>query len=219
MTPSIRGTRSTARAGRLRRQVVLVGVAALAAFVAAPALASIPDSSGAMHACRGTGTGVVRLIDPSAGQSCRSNETAFTMSSVGPTGPVGASGPVGPSGPSGPSGSSGAAGPSGPLGPSGPNGVTGPLGPTGATGVTGPSGPTGPTGQFTSSNVRIDTLVSSATVLTRSCGTGSVLLGATQYNTINVGVTLRGVSLIPNSATANFSLADPNNVLQIVCSP
>ena len=68
------------------------------------AMASIPDSGATFHGCRGSGTGVVRLIDPSAGQSCRSNEAAFTFTNLGPTGPTGATGVSGQSGPPGPSG-------------------------------------------------------------------------------------------------------------------
>lgn len=242
-----RQARRRAPSARFRRQVVFVGVAALAAFIAAPALASIPDASGTYYACRGNGTGVVRLIDPSAGQSCRSNETAFTMNNIGPTGPAGATGPGGPSGPAGPSGatgmtgatgptgpSGGPSGPSGPVGPTGPTGVTGqtgpsgpsgPIGPsgssgpTGGTGATGPSGPSGPTGVFTSSNVHIVTTGANAASFTASCPPGSLVLGATQNNTTNATIVLRGINLATNGASANFSAADPNNQLQIICSP
>lgn len=133
------GRRSSRRrsAPRLPRRVVSIAIAAaaaVAALAAAPAMASIPDSTGTFFGCRGAGTGVVRLIDPSAGQSCRANEVPFRFTNSGPTGP---SGPVGPSGPTGPTGATGATGPVGP---------TGPIGSTGPTGAVGPSGPSGPTG-------------------------------------------------------------------------
>lgn len=55
-------------------------------------------------------TNVLRLIDPSAGQSCGPGETEVTWNQVGPTGPAGPQGLAGPQGPTGPSGPPGPAG-------------------------------------------------------------------------------------------------------------
>jgi type VI secretion system secreted protein Hcp len=102
---------------RPTRAVALIAVGAAGAG-AAVALASVPDSGGVIHACVTTGqngtpvtTGAnVRIIDPSAGQSCTSaagapaTEESVTWNSVGPQGP---SGPAGPQGPSGPAGADG----------------------------------------------------------------------------------------------------------------
>lgn len=54
-------------------------------------LASIPDSSGVIHACYRTGTGIlakVRIIDNST-DSCTTNETAISWNQTGPQGPAG----------------------------------------------------------------------------------------------------------------------------------
>ena len=68
------------------------------------AVASVPDSSGVIHACYRvdtlgnpvTASSNVYIIDPSAAQSCQSTERALTWSA---TGPAGAQGPQGPRGP------------------------------------------------------------------------------------------------------------------------
>jgi hypothetical protein len=116
----------------------LLGVVA-GAFLAggAVALAAIPDSSGEIHGCYQKNVGNLRVIDPSAGDTCRPPEIALTWSQTGPQGPVG---PVGPQGPKGDTGATG------PQGPKGDTGATGPQGPKGDTGATGPQGPAGPQG-------------------------------------------------------------------------
>lgn len=110
----------------------LIGRAALLLVVgalggAAAAIAAVPGSDGVIHACYQvqqdgttpvTGAANVRIIDPSAGQTCN---------------PAGAAGPpehalewnvTGPPGPEGAAGSPGAQGATGPQGPSGPAGTT-----------------------------------------------------------------------------------------------
>ena len=67
-------------------------------------MASVPDSSGVIHACYRVDTlghpvttsSNVYIIDPSAAQSCQSTERALTWNA---TGPAGAQGPQGPAGP------------------------------------------------------------------------------------------------------------------------
>jgi hypothetical protein len=117
--------------------------------------AAIPDSSGVINGCYQKNVGNLRVIDPSAGDSCRPPEIPISWSQTGPQGPpgpqgpkgdtgaTGATGPAGPAGPTGPKGDTGATGATGPAGPAGP---TGPKGDTGATGATGPAGPAGPIG-------------------------------------------------------------------------
>jgi type VI protein secretion system component Hcp len=118
--------RIRALTGRTGRAVLLLVVGAVAGAAAA-AIAAVPGGDGVIHACYevqqdGTtpvaGAGNVRIIDPSAGQTCN---------------PAGGAGPPehalswnvsGPPGPQGVAGSPGAQGASGPEGPSGPAGTT-----------------------------------------------------------------------------------------------
>ena len=71
-------------------------------------MASVPDNSGVIHACYqvsdpgqtvpiGPGPNM-RVIDPSASQSCNNSEVAFSWNSTGPQGPQGPQGPRGPQG-------------------------------------------------------------------------------------------------------------------------
>lgn len=99
---------------RPTRAVALIAAGAIGAG-AAVAVASVPDSSGVIHACVTTdGNGVpitsgsnVRIIDPGAGQTCNSAVGAapaaesVTWNSAGQQGPVGPQGPAGPTGPAG----------------------------------------------------------------------------------------------------------------------
>jgi hypothetical protein len=104
------------------------GIVAFAFVVAGLALggiayASIPDSSGVIHACYNTGSnpsGALRVIDTAKGVTCSRNEKPIAWNQAGPQGPQG------------------------PEGPTGSRGSTGPTGPLGVTGATGPTGPTGP---------------------------------------------------------------------------
>jgi hypothetical protein len=79
-------------------------------------LASIPDSSGVIHACFKTSSGLLRVID-TATDSCGPSETAISWSQTGPQGPAG---PAGPQGPKGDQGAAGAQGPEGAAGSPGP---------------------------------------------------------------------------------------------------
>jgi Collagen triple helix repeat (20 copies) len=142
--------------GRVRW--LLVGTVVGAVLAGGAALASIPDSSGVIHGCYQKNVGNLRVIDPSAGDSCRPAEIALSWSQTGPQGPPGPQGPTGLQGPKGDTGATGPAGPAGPPGPKGDTGATGATGPagpagppgpkgdTGATGATGPAGPAGPPG-------------------------------------------------------------------------
>lgn len=138
--------RFTLRRGRW----FLLGVVAGAALAGgAVTWAAIPDSGGAIHGCYQKNVGNLRVIDPSAGDSCRPSEIPITWSQTGPQGPQGPTGPTGPQGPKGDTGATGPQGPIGPTGPTGPKGdtgATGPQGPIGQTGATGPQGPAGPPG-------------------------------------------------------------------------
>lgn len=96
--------------------------------------------------------GAVRVIDPSAGETCAAGETETTWNQagqVGPQGPQGATGATGNTGPQGPIGNTGPQGPIGNTGPQGPIGNTGPAGSPATSNVTGTvivSGPAGSTG-------------------------------------------------------------------------
>ena len=120
-----------------------------AVLVGGVAYAAIPDSSGVIDGCYQKKVGNLRVIDSSAGQSCRHSEVPISWSQTGPQGPPGPQGPKGDTGATGPKGDTGATGATGPQGPKGDTGATGPQGPkgdTGATGATGPQGPRGPAG-------------------------------------------------------------------------
>jgi hypothetical protein len=58
----------------------------------AVAAAAIPDSNGVIHACRDLRSGVLRVIDNEAGQSCTNKEAELTWNQTGPQGPPGLSG-------------------------------------------------------------------------------------------------------------------------------
>ena len=72
------------------RPRVWLGVLALAVGVAIGATgiayAAIPDPDGVIHGCVGKGNGAMRVIDPSTGASCTSQETALNFSQRGPAG-------------------------------------------------------------------------------------------------------------------------------------
>ena len=97
-----------------RRWVAVVGAAAGFLIISGAALADIPDA-GVFHACLPDKKNVdaertVRLIDTSAGATCRKNETPVSWNAVGPAGPRGPAGPAGPQGPAGQQGPAGSGG-------------------------------------------------------------------------------------------------------------
>lgn len=107
-----------ARTGRFTKAALLLAAGALGGG-AALAVASVPDSSGVIHACYavdGTGepitTGAnVRIIDTGAGQTCATNtvgrpaaEHALSWNQQGPAGAQGAQGQPGQQGPQGAAG-------------------------------------------------------------------------------------------------------------------
>src|SRR6266566_365655 len=134
--------------GRVRW--LLVGAVVGAVLAGGAAFAAIPDSSGVVHGCYQKNVGNLRVIDPSAGASCRPSEIAISWSQTGPQGPkgdTGATGPAGPAGPAGPKGDTGATGPQGPAGPKGDTGATGPTGPQGVPGNLALAGKSCPSGE------------------------------------------------------------------------
>ena len=111
-------------------------------------LSAIPGVDGVVHGCVKKGGGVLRIIDPSKGAHCRTNEQALTFNEHGPQGVQGAQGSAGSVGTAGSGqgieGEPGASGATGQPGPAGGAGATGAAGPAGATGTTGATGPPGP---------------------------------------------------------------------------
>jgi type VI secretion system (T6SS) effector Hcp len=110
------------RIGRPGRAALLVAVGA-AGGGAALAVASVPDGNGVVHACYGvnalgvpaatTTTPNVRIVDPSAGQTCATTgppgggpalERTLSWNTAGPQGPQGLPGTNGTNGPQGPAG-------------------------------------------------------------------------------------------------------------------
>jgi hypothetical protein len=69
------------------------GLAAVAALVSGGAVwATIPDSSGVIHACYKTSNGALRVIDTGLGGTCAASETALQWNQTGPPGPAGPAG-------------------------------------------------------------------------------------------------------------------------------
>ena len=95
--------------GRRRTAIVgtLVVVAVVAIGATGIAVASVPDPTGAINACYSTHNGTLKIVDPSTGQACNTNERPLTWNVQG------LPGSVGPTGPAGPAGAPGAAGPPG----------------------------------------------------------------------------------------------------------
>src|SRR5690349_17556428 len=91
---------------RRGRRVVLAVVLVLGVS-GGIAWASIPDADGVFTACISNADGSIRMIDPSAGQSCTGGENRVQWNKKGvegPKGPTGATGPQGPRGAQGPAG-------------------------------------------------------------------------------------------------------------------
>lgn len=85
--------------------VVLAGSIVVGGAVVASA--SIPSAGGTIQGCYTNKnllngslntSGVLRVIDQGAGETCRSGETALSWNQTGPQGPVGPTGPQGPPG-------------------------------------------------------------------------------------------------------------------------
>src|SRR3954467_8893576 len=73
------------------RALLIAAVIAVVAIGATVAYATIPDSGGGIRGCVDK-QGAPRVIDPSAGGACKSNETALSWSQAGPQGPPGQNG-------------------------------------------------------------------------------------------------------------------------------
>lgn len=139
-----------------RGMFVVAGTIAVLAVAAGVAYAAIPDSGGVIHGCYNRSNGQLRVIDPGAGENCKTPESVLDWNQTGPAGATGPAGPAGPAGPIGPAGATGATGATGPAGPAGPAGPTGATGATGATGPAGPAGATGPAGPSGATFVRVN---------------------------------------------------------------
>ena len=113
-----------------RSRWFVVGAAVGAVLAGGAAFAAIPDSSGIINGCYQKNVGNLRVIDTSAGDSCRPSEVAISWSQTGPQGPKGDTGPTGP------------------QGPKGDTGATGPQGVQGVPGTVGLANETCPAGAF-----------------------------------------------------------------------
>jgi hypothetical protein len=101
----------------LRRILVIVSAAVVAAAGIAQLTQASVGSGGVIQGCYKTQNGQLRVIDP-ATQACLPSETLISWSQTGPVGPQGPIGPQGPQGETGPQGEQGIQGPTGPRGPS-----------------------------------------------------------------------------------------------------
>ncbi len=119
---------------RHARAAALVAVGVLGGG-AALAIGAVPDGSGTIHGCiammtTGENSTVpsdeganLRIIDPSAGQSCDSgDEQTVSFNTLGPTGPAGSTGATGATGSQGADGQQGPQGPAGSIGGGGGGG-------------------------------------------------------------------------------------------------
>jgi hypothetical protein len=75
----------------MRRNVLIVIVAAGLAVAGGVAYATIPDGAGAIHACYSKSGGAIRVIDDSV-TNCKASETSLDWSVTGPAGPAGPAG-------------------------------------------------------------------------------------------------------------------------------
>lgn len=164
------------------RRTVTAAIAVVAVLLSSAAVARAitdADDAGVFHGCVGNASGLLRVIDPSAG-SCREGETAITWNQTGPAGPQGPKGETGPQGLKGETGPQGPTGETGETGPQGPAGETGAKGPMGETGPQGPQGPQGPAG-----TVSLESL--SGTSCTRADGTvGAVTVTVNDDDSISL---------------------------------
>jgi hypothetical protein len=164
---------------RLTKRAVIVSVVATATLMAAGgvAIASVVSvvsiasrGGGVLHGCYSTTTGVLRVINPSARQSCKAGERAIQWNAAGITWrgswnrtitysvhdavvyggssylAIAAGADRVPSDSPRSWSVLAASGAPGPAGPGGSNGGAGPAGPTGPAGSLGPSGPAGSLG-------------------------------------------------------------------------
>lgn len=93
---------------RVSSTAVATATAAVVLAATGIATASIPDAAGDIHTCFKSGSGVVRVIDPSAGGACKSgSEAPLTWNRIAPRGPIGPQGSQGPTGQQGPKGTPG----------------------------------------------------------------------------------------------------------------
>jgi hypothetical protein len=92
-------------------------------LIGGAAYATIPAANGVVYGCYNTTNGGLRVIDPSAGQTCKIGENALNWSQIGPGGPAGATGATGPAGADGSPGATGSQGIPGETGPTGPTGT------------------------------------------------------------------------------------------------
>jgi hypothetical protein len=76
----------------LRKTLVLVAALLSVVGAAVAATAAIPDANGVIHGCRNTKTGVLRVIDTDARQTCGKDEVELNWNQTGPQGPAGVSG-------------------------------------------------------------------------------------------------------------------------------
>lgn len=91
-----------------RRIAAALGTLAILGGAAGLASAAIPDSNDAeIHACLHKPTGMIRLIDKEAGETCGPGFTEITWNQTGPAGPVGPKGDTGAKGDKGATGDSG----------------------------------------------------------------------------------------------------------------
>jgi hypothetical protein len=108
---------------KISKRLVVIGgaVVVLAGAGSGVAMASIPDSGGAIHGCyhpqtdgHSSALGVIDTALPNG--HCPSGQTEVDWNHTGPAGPTG---PAGATGATGPAGATGATGPAGPSGVSG----------------------------------------------------------------------------------------------------
>src|SRR4051812_48350760 len=113
---------------RWRALSVFAAGLAFGSVAVGAAMATIPDSGGAIHGCYAIGgspIGNLRVIDTNSGQVCKKSEKPLAWNQ---TGTQGIPGTKGATGQQGPKGDAGTPGPKGDPGAPGPQGEIGPVG-------------------------------------------------------------------------------------------
>jgi hypothetical protein len=70
----------------MRKIILIVAAVIIAIAVGGVAAASVPDSSGIIHACRKTSNGALSVIDTARGQTCAGGDTALNWRQAGASG-------------------------------------------------------------------------------------------------------------------------------------
>jgi Collagen triple helix repeat (20 copies) len=233
--------------GRVKAVGLVLAGTAIGAIGGSVAYASIPSSTGVIHACYSTTSnpvGRLRVIDADAGQTCQAGETplnwsqkafnfrgAWSGTTAYAVGDVvtrnGASyfalvantnvNPVGHPGTWAVLAAQGATGAPGAQGPAGTQGPTGPQGLQGLTGVQGPTGPQGPAGP---ANLILETRNGGISVSLSAHSCAKLLLGVGGIQPGDTGIVAPDAATFPSGLSMTPLRATASGSLPVnFCNP